>query len=304
MIRAPRGSGDYTNGARGNMICLDGAHRRAFWLCTLLAIAGLTGCGTPPTYKNRPVSGSSPGTFALAHAKAVEEPRHAMRHLDDARSIVYTQLEGGGGLAVGLLFGPLGAAANAGMIDSRTGLDAQRLKGKLTLEPRQLFLDAAIRQGLDVAGAGAAGQTGATPYLHVSKASNERLLTAAAVRLEQGAGADQWSGLYMYQLPSSYTLDDLAQPTEEIQRRLSAEAARGFSELAAFIAKEGQPKDGSGKVAPEKEFTYISDLLTPRFEIEMRGRFIARSEDLVWFRTFDGVYAVRTSSIKIRSGRI
>lgn len=286
------------------MTGLDGAHRRAFWLCAFLAIASLTGCGAPPTYKNRPVSGASPGTFALAHAKAVEEPRHAMRHLDEARSVVYTQSAGGGGVAVGLLFGPLGAAANAGMIDNRTELDAQRLKGKLTLEPRQLFLDAAIRQGLDVASAGAAGQTGATPYLHISKASNERLLTAVAVRLEQGTGADQWTGLYLYQLPLSYSLDDLARPTEEIQRQLSTEAARGFSELAAFMAKEGQPKDGPGKTAPEKEFTYVSDLLTPRFEIQMRGRFIARSEDLVWFRTFDGIYAVRASNIKIKSGRI
>ncbi|MDQ0040157.1 hypothetical protein [Variovorax boronicumulans] len=294
----------------------EGARRCAFWLCTLLAVASLAGCGTPPTYKARPTTGQSPGTFSLAHSKAVEEERHAVRHLDAGKSIVYTQNFGGGGVALGLLLGPLGVAANAGMIDSATEADAARLRGKLSLAPRELFLDAATRQGLEFADDAATtatnataansgpGRTQATPYLFVSKTDNERLLTAVAVRLEQGQGTDQWSGVYMYQLPSSYKLDDLARPTPEMQARLGAEAAQGFSALTAFIAKEGPAKDGQTPARPEKDFTYKSDLLTPRFEIEMQARFIARSDDLIWFRTFGGVYAVRTSNIKVMSGKI
>lgn len=285
----------------------EGVRRRMLWLGTLLAIASLAGCGTPPTYKARPITGQSPGTFSLAHSKAVEDERHAVRHLDAGKSIVYTQNFGGGGLALGLLLGPLGAAANAGMIDSNTEADAVRLRGKLTLAPRELFLDAATREGLEVVGDAAPsvpGRTHATPYLFVSKTDNERLLTAVAVRLEHGQGAEQWSGVYMYQLPSSYKLDELARPTPEMQARLGAEAAQGFSALTAFIAKEGPAKDGQAPARPEKDFTYKSDLLTPRFEIEMQARFIARSDDLIWFRTLGGVYAVRTSNIKVMSGRI
>lgn len=284
--------------------------RGAFWLCTLLAVASLVGCGTPPTYKSRPTTAQSPGTFSLAHSKAVEDERHAVRHLDAGKSIVYTQSFGGGGLAVGLLFGPFGVAANAGMIDSNTEADAVRLRGKLALAPRELFLEAATRQGLEFADAaapvanGGPVRTQATPYLFVSKTENDRLLTAVAVRLEHGQGPDQWSGVYMYQLPLTYKLDELANPTPEMQARLGTEAAQGFSALTAFIAKERPPADGQAKAAPEKDFTYKSDLLTPRFEIEMQARFIARSDDLVWFRTFGGVYAVRTSNIKIMSGKI
>lgn len=281
--------------------------RRTFWLGALLAVASLVGCGTPPTYKLRPVTGQSPGTFSLAHSKAVEDERHAVRHLDAAKSIVYSQNFGGGGAALGLLLGPLGVAANASMIDSNTEADAVRLRGKLTLAPRELFLAAATQQGLEVvddAAAGVPGRTLATPYLFVSKTDNDRLLTAAAVRLEYGQGADQWSGVYMYQLPSSYQLDDLARLTPEMQARLGTEAAQGFSALAAFIAKEAPQQDGQPKGGTEKDFSYKSDLLTPRIEIEMNGRFIARSGDLIWFRSFGGVYAVRTSNIKVMSGGI
>ncbi len=281
--------------------------RRTFWLGALLAVASLVGCGTPPTYKLRPVTGQSPGTFSLAHSKAVEDERHAVRHLDAAKSIVYSQNFGGGGAALGLLLGPLGVAANASMIDSNTEADAVRLRGKLTLAPRELFLAAATQHGLEVvddAAAGAAGRTLATPYLFVSKTDNDRLLTAAAVRLEYGQGADQWSGVYMYQLPSSYQLDDLARLTPEMQARLGTEVALGFSALAAFIAKEAPQQDGQAKGGTEKDFSYKSDLLTPRIEIEMNGRFIARSGDLIWFRSFGGVYAVRTSNIKVMSGGI
>ncbi|WP_398498341.1 hypothetical protein [Variovorax sp.] len=284
--------------------------RRTFWLGALLAVASLVGCGTPPTYKLRPVTGQSPGTFSLAHSKVVEDERHGTRHLDAAKSIVYSQNFGGGGAALGLLLGPLGVAANISMIDSNTEADAVRLRGKLTLAPRELFLAAATQQGLEVVddaaagAAGAAGRTLATPYLFVSKTDNDRLLTAAAVRLEYGQGADQWSGVYMYQLPSSYQLDDLARLTPEMQARLGTEAAQGFSALAAFIAKEAPQQDGQAKGGTEKDFSYKSDLLTPRIEIEMNGRFIARSGDLIWFRSFGGVYAVRTSNIKVMSGGI
>jgi len=79
------------------------AHRRAVGVCALLALAGLTACVAPPSYRNRPVAAGAPSTFVLAHAAIVEEPRHATRHLDDAKTIVYTQTQGGS-LTAGLVF--------------------------------------------------------------------------------------------------------------------------------------------------------------------------------------------------------
>lgn len=276
------------------------AHRRAVGVCALLALAGLTACVAPPSYRNRPVAADAPSAFVLAHAAIVEEPRHATRHLDDAKTIVYTQAQGGS-LTAGLVFGALGALANMGMIDSQTGLDAARMKGKLRLEPRQLFLDAAIRQGLELADVGGAVRTGATPYLSISKSPSGRLLAAAAVQLEQGSGADRWSGLYMYQLPSSYSLDELARPSEDLQRKLASETAQGFGELAAFLAREEGRKDASAKAPPEREFVFSTELLTPGGGYPMPARLIASSQDVVWCRTFDGVFALRRSSMKIRT---
>ncbi|MDQ0569919.1 hypothetical protein QFZ42_001753 [Variovorax paradoxus] len=276
------------------------AHRRALGVCALLALAGLTGCVAPPSYRNRPVAADAPSTFVLAHAAIVEEPRHATRHLNEAKTIVYTQAQGGS-LTAGLVFGALGALANMGMIDSQTGLDAARMQGKLGLEPRQLFLDAAIRQGLEFTDAGGATRTGATPYLAISKSPSGRLLAAAAVRLEQGSGADRWSGLYMYQLPSTYGLDELARPSEDLQRKLAAEAAQGFGELAGFIAREEAGRKDASAKAPEREFAFSTELLTPGAGHPTPARLIASSQELVWFRTFDGVFALRRSSMKIRT---
>jgi hypothetical protein len=276
------------------------AHRRALEVFALLAVAGLTACVAPPSYRSRPVAADAPSTFALAHAAIVEEPRHATRHLDEAKTIVYTQTQGGS-LAAGLVFGALGALANMGMVDSQTGLDAARMKGKLRLEPRQLFLDAAIRHGLEVTGAGGAAATGATPYLYLSKSPSGRLLAAAAVQLEQGGGRDRWSGLYMYQLPSTYSLDDLARPSDDLQRKLAAEAAQGFSELAAFIGREeAGTKEASAKAAPEREFVFSAELLGGAEHLTP-ARLIASSQDVVWCRTFNGVFALRRSGMKIRT---
>lgn len=285
------------------MIGLDArARRRALGLCALLALAGLTACVTPPSYKPRPVAANAPTTFALAHAAIVEEPQHATRHLDDAKTIVYTQREGGS-MTAGLLFGAVGALANVGMVDSQTGVDAARMKGKLRIEPRQLFVDAAIRQGLLLDDAAGAGGTGATPYLYVSKARGGRLMTAAAVQLEKGSGPDRWSALYMYQLPSSYSLDELARPSEHTQRKLAAEAAQGFVELAAFIAREDIARQEEGaKAAPEREFVFSTELQTPGGGHPTPARLIASSQELVWFRTFEGVFALRRTSMKIRRG--
>lgn len=276
------------------------AHRRALRVCALLAMAGLTACVAPPSYRNRPVAADAPSTFVLAHAAIVEEPRHATRHLDEAKTIVYAQTQGGS-LTAGLVFGALGALANMGMVDSQTGLDAARMKGKLRLEPRQLFLDAAIRQGLELADVGGPAHTGATPYLSISKSPSGRLLAAAAVQLEQGSGAERWSGLYMYQLPSTYSLDDLARPSEDLQRKLAAETAQGFDELAAFIAREeAGRKDASAKAPPEREFVFSTELLGGA-EHSMPARLIASSQELVWCRTFEGVFALRRSGMKIRT---
>jgi hypothetical protein len=250
-------------------------------------------------------SGARPApTFVLAHAAIVEEPRHATRHLDEAKTIVYTQTQGGS-LTAGLVFGALGALANVGMVDSQTGLDAAPMKGKLRLEPRQLFVDAAIRQGLALTDAGGAAATAATPYLYLSKSPGGRLRAAAAVQLEQGSGADRWSGLYMYQLPSAYGLDDLARPSEDLQRKLAAEAAQGFGELAAFIAREDAGrKDAPAKAQPEREFVFSTELLAPGGGYPTPARLISSSEELVWCRTLEGVFALRRSSMKIRTGGI
>jgi len=276
------------------------AHRRAAGVCALLALAGLTACVAPPSYRNRPVAAGAPSTFVLAHAAIVEDPRHATRHLDDTKTIVYAQTQGGS-LTAGLVFGALGALANMGMVDSQTGLDAARMKGKLGLEPRQLFLDAAIRQGLELADVGGAVRTGATPYLSITKSPSGRLVAAAAVQLEQGSGADRWSGLYMYQLPSTYSLDELARPSEDLQRKLASETAQGFGELAAFLAnEEAGRKEASAKASPEREFVFSTELLGGAEHL-MRARLIESSQDVVWCRTFDGVFALRRSSMKIRT---
>jgi hypothetical protein len=243
------------------------------------------GSGAPP--KSATASG-----YALSRSAALARTDHMTQHLDGEKSVVYHQDYGGGGVAVGLLLGPLGVAANMSMIEGITKRDVEQLQGKINLKPRDLFLDAAGQKGLAVSTTEDPAKARVTPYLYISKTEGDMLLASSALLVEHGTGADQWTGKYLYQLPVRYPLSQLAQITPEQTERLRVAATEGFAMLITRLGAESE--DMLGKESPVK---FKSELLGPRFDFEMQGNLISEDTDMAWIRTFGGVFAIRKSSV-------
>ena len=157
----------------------------------------LAACAAPPKFlavQPKPAEGAG---YVLARSPRLDETSHLVGHLDADKNIVYTQNFGGGGVGLGLLLGPLGVAANIGMIDSETKKDIASLYGRVDLKPAETFRRAALARGLPLALTAAPGAGRLTPYVLVTRIENDRVLIAAALLIEHGAPPQQWTGRYL-----------------------------------------------------------------------------------------------------------
>jgi len=69
------------------------------------------------------------------------------QYLDEARRMTYRQEFGGGGLATGLLLGPLGSAANAKAIQDANERESAALRGNVARACRDAFAGASLDAG-------------------------------------------------------------------------------------------------------------------------------------------------------------
>jgi hypothetical protein len=214
------------------------------------------------------------------------------QHLDKDKSVLYFQNYGGGGAGLGILLGPLGVAANISMIESNTKKDVEQLRDKVNVRPREIFAEVAKRRGLGVSSSPTDQKLKVTPYLYVSKTEGETLLLASALIIEQGAGADKWTGKYMYQLPLKFSISELSQLSDSATAQLGEAVATGFMQLLMNIGSESPER-----FVQEKKITFKSDLVNPRFDFEMMGTLIADDGNVVWIRTVGGVFALRKANV-------
>ncbi len=260
-------------------------------VCCALAPLLLVACGTAPRLQSLQPQTSVPASYSLALSPQIENTNHVTQHLDTEKGIVYHQNFGGGGAALGLL-GPFGVAANIAMIESNTKKDAEQLRGKVSVRPREIFAEVAKSQGLSMSPGTTEPKRSITPYLYVSKTEGEMLLLASALIIEQGTGAEKWTGRYMYQLPQKYTVSELSQLNDSTSAQLREAVATGFSLLLKNISAETPER-----LEQEQKILLTSDFITPRFSFEMYGSLISNGDEIVWIRTVSGVYGVRKPHI-------
>jgi hypothetical protein len=215
-----------------------------------------------------------------------------MQHLDSDKTIVYDQHFGGGGVGLGLLLGPLGAAANASMIESVTKEEAGRMLNRIPVHPRAVFAAVATKHQLDLSRQDT--NSAITPYLHIVKTESGRLLLASAVIVEQQAGATKWTGRYVYQLPVSYTVAELADLPPAKASALQDAATLGFEQVVRRMQLEKQDS-----IATEKAITMRSDFLMPRFKYDLQASLIEDGGDVTWLRTMGGVYGLRKADVSV-----
>ncbi|MDK2126993.1 hypothetical protein [Parachitinimonas caeni] len=265
---------------------------RGILFSTLLAVF-LSGCAsTPPQFQSIQPKRVDAEGYKLGRSSLLDVTNNTQKHIDDKKNILYFQNQGGGGAAMGVVLGVIGAVANAAMIEGNTTKDVQQLKNRLVFDPRDIFKEAAERASLKIGAGSSVSQPIITPYVYVSKGDKDNLLVCAAVLVEASAPDSKWVGKYMYQAPRQYTIEQLANLDENSSLALKGSLAEGFEKIILHIGQENPEM-----LKAEKPITFRSELLSPRFDFEMVGNIISDDTEIVWLRTVGGVYAVRKSSI-------
>lgn len=256
-----------------------------------IAIAALAGCAAPPLPAAR--VRNSTDSHGLAVADSVKQTSNTIQHLNAEKTIVYTQNFGGGGVGLGLLLGPIGAAANASMIETVTKDEAAKLFGKFRIEPAQVFLDAAATEHMTLQSSGIPAVVQITPYLLFVKVNESTINLAAALHLESpGKDSKLWTAKYIYQLSNSHTLEAMALLDETQQSGIKAELLDGYRKLITLYLR-----DIPELIDREQKVVFKSTFVTPRFEFEMPGSLVEESDSTIWLRTYSGVYALKKSSV-------
>lgn len=258
-------------------------------ICAAVAALLLSACatGTPP-----PMLSAPPGSgYVVARASGVDVTNHMTRHLDAGKDIIYNQMSGGGGATVGILFGPLGVLANMKLIESKTEADVAALQNKVNVAPRALFAAAMSKNGQTLSDSPQANR--ATPYLYITK-SEDRLQVLSAVIVETDA-TPKFAATYQYQLPTSYTVAELAGLDATGVRTLHDAAANGFDQIVKRLAAESQVRPDQ-----EQKILFHSRLMQPIVDLEMLGALVADEGDVVWVRTPSSLMALRKANISYK----
>jgi hypothetical protein len=231
-------------------------------------------------------------THVLAHSPLLDQTDHMNGSLDERRVIRYNQ-QFGGAVALGVLLGPLGVAANIAAINSNTDSDIAALKGKLQLDPVALFDEAGkAAAGLELK---PNGSTQLSPYFYVSKMEDESLALASALIVTVPQGDKNWVGTYFYQLPMKLGKAELAAGlSAEKQATLQQYAREGFGALAALYRD-----DAAGKLVDLADITFQSDFVTPRFKFDMLGKKVGQTEQRVVIRSVGVMYSLPADAVKV-----
>lgn len=255
----------------------------------LAALSLLAACVGPPKFQASVPRLSE--AAVIGRSALLDETNHMTDHLDTDKRQLYFQNQGGGGAAVGLLLGPLGVAANMGMIAGVTKGDVEQLRGKIAIDPQQVFEEVARQRGFALAQAPAKPAAARiTPYMYIAKRDADSLVVASALLVETGDGATKWTGKYMYEQPELWPLASLARIDAAGTARLRASTAAGFDALLRYLAAETEEK-----VALEPKLTFRSLLVNPRFDFEMFGSLAGQEGDVVWIRSVGAVFAMPRS---------
>jgi len=245
-----------------------------------------TACATPQYQQVPKVD------YAVSHelgkSELLQATDHMTRLLDDRQSILYFQNFGGGGAAVGVMLGPFGVAANMKMIESVTDEDAAMLKGKIIIDPVEIFFRQSGALAILNQGAATGKAAIVSPYLYVSKTEDEQLLVGCALLVDYRPTGTEWRGKYMYQLPLKYAKAEVAKGLSEEQRAtLVREVTAGFQSLAKLYVADRKGELGAGT-----EVKFKSDFVSPRFNFDLIGLQLPAMEGRFNVRTFAGMYSL------------
>ena len=249
----------------------------------------VSACGSVPSYEPAPSSNVS--GYKLGPAQAFSDLDHVHRFLNDDKTVLYLQNHGGGGVAVGLLLGPLGVLANVEMIKAQTEKDAAILKDKLSVNVSGDFSKALTTEPM-VALIDSPTSALISPYLFVVNVDNDHIHFAALVVVDYGPSGSKWTRQYIYELPDVYGKSQIATGLSESQlAALSDHLLIGFQwDVRTYVL------DAAGTFKPQESAKLGSDFVTPRIQIQLAGHKFDAGPGRLGFATPLAVYSLPTDS--------
>lgn len=267
-------------------------------LLALVAYAILAGCASgPPPLQTALPSAPTPSA-ALGKSTQVTTSNHMLQPLAGEGTVMYFQNQGGGGLALGLLLGPLGVAANISGIESVTKADVARIQGRIQLRPDQAFLQAAGATGFQVQGSGGQAAIQVTPHVLVSKNTDLSISISSSLLFEGSDSTGKWTRRYQYELDQKYSLDAIAAFGDAQSADIQRASTDAFVALLRHIQQEATLAPGS-----EARISFKSPYISPRFDFEMAGSLIGSKDGRTWVRSMMGVFAVLPADIQVQMQR-
>jgi hypothetical protein len=259
--------------------------------------AALAGCASaPPVLQPASPAGASGQQYGLAGTPdRLLEANNTQKYIDPAKTLMYSQHEGGGGVALGVLLGPIGMMTNVKMIEAVTDADVAKLKG-FSLDPRGALQQAASITGFHLKNPASPADVKVVPLILVSKTDETHLNVSALIILDAQAGDKNGVRRYRYEMSGSYTLDELSALDAARMAQLQAESVGAFAALLRHIAGETD-----SAIAKEPKIIVTSAYLTPRFVFDLAGSLIRADADRVWVRTTAGVFAVAPTDLKYKN---
>jgi hypothetical protein len=262
--------------------------------CLLLGAASVAQAKKPLPVMPSPTMDADLAYSVVGFTVAEASPHHMMRPLREDNSITYEQNFGGGGVATGVLLGPIGVAANIAGIKKRTEAETAELNGKLPIAPLELFSAALARASLTTAAADNLAAAQFKPSLGVVSVDGEHVEFAAALFVDHRPAGKKWTGKYVWQLGPRHARAAVAAglPEADVQA-LRDELAAAYDELLRFYLA-----DGRGELAAPQLVKFKSPFMTRRFNFQLQGMEIPATPDRLMVRFMDSVFSLRRDSVK------
>lgn len=223
----------------------------------------------PPVPTDAATAGETPKRGLAVVANAL--------YLDEERRMSYRQ-DFGGGVATGLLLGPLGVAANAKVIQNANERESAALRGKLPFTPGDLLgrALAARPAGTGAGSEGAGVEAELVPSLFVTRDANERLIFWAIVDVSIG----EWHGRYSALMPERVPLADATQglsgdPLRDLEAGLQGAYATALDVMTSDIA---------GQLSGFSKQRVKIEAPSPRFAAMVKYDHVLRSDERVIVR--------------------
>ena len=260
--------------------------RSVFFIVCLIT---LSACSAVKIQEPLPDDGTG---YQVGYAEVLGRTSNIIQHVNTSGTILYQQTKGGGGVAVGLLAGPIGTAANAALINKQTKKDVAIIKDKLSVDPITLFTEAAQASGVPLNVPLA--RLSLSPYMRFAKSKDNSISLVSGVFVEDTQSKRRLPNSYELQVPQRFSLQEIAMLDEQEQAKLADRLKTSYASILNRIVSDRQADLDS-----EEKFEFRTNALQFNESFKFSSKLIERTDDITWVRLPSGVLGIFNEFVKV-----